>query len=291
MVSVFGDESADETKQRVFAVSAILGVEDQWEAAETAWLRVLDGREFHAAFWESEYADHPDTSLHKKNLATYRQLIDVLVSSGLCAYSLGLDIAAWRDVFGADRPTYEPIRDVEYYKCFTDVISMVGKLMGGFGVPVQFTFDHRQESEYNAGRIYDIIVNQPEWKQNNVFLRTKISFDSRSNPRIQMADLLAREAMKHLDNLTGPVQRPIRRSMLALVTAQVIFFFDYYVREYFESWYAQFDEAARRAGMSLESYSQWAHERKLIDNMSTRVSYMLWLEAQEALGGVSGDGA
>jgi hypothetical protein len=31
MYSVFGDESHDETKSRVFAVAAIFGSEDDWE--------------------------------------------------------------------------------------------------------------------------------------------------------------------------------------------------------------------------------------------------------------------
>jgi hypothetical protein len=54
----------------------------------------------------------------------------------------------------------------------------------------------------------------PEWKER---LSSKISFESSiGNPRIQVSDLLAREVMKDLDNLIGPVRREIRGSWRAL---------------------------------------------------------------------------
>src|SRR4051812_40535383 len=46
MLHLFGDESADETKQRVYALSGLLGTE--WKLAEEAWLARTGGKVFHA---------------------------------------------------------------------------------------------------------------------------------------------------------------------------------------------------------------------------------------------------
>ena len=49
VLSVFGDESADETKQRVFAMSGVFGLESEWLRAESAWTALTKGEVFHAA--------------------------------------------------------------------------------------------------------------------------------------------------------------------------------------------------------------------------------------------------
>ena len=48
MLSVFGDESHDPTKARVFAVAGLLGDENQWESFRQAWNTRLNRSIFHA---------------------------------------------------------------------------------------------------------------------------------------------------------------------------------------------------------------------------------------------------
>ena len=52
VLSVFGDESSDETRQRVFAVSGVWGTEPEWQQVEAAWTAQTGGEVFHAAEWE-----------------------------------------------------------------------------------------------------------------------------------------------------------------------------------------------------------------------------------------------
>ncbi len=59
------------------------------------------------------------------------------------------------------------------------------------------------------------MASSQEWRDSEI-LDSKVSFESKENPRIQMADLLAREAMKDLDREIGPVKFPERKSKLAL---------------------------------------------------------------------------
>jgi hypothetical protein len=39
MLCAYGDESSDETKQRVFAVGAVIGSEEQWMWLDEKWTR------------------------------------------------------------------------------------------------------------------------------------------------------------------------------------------------------------------------------------------------------------
>jgi hypothetical protein len=48
MVFAYGDESMDETKQRVCAVAAVIGTEEDWKAIEEKWTERNQGIPFHA---------------------------------------------------------------------------------------------------------------------------------------------------------------------------------------------------------------------------------------------------
>ena len=68
MLSVFGDESHDPTKARVFAVAGLLGDGNQWASFRQAWNARLNGSIFHAADCESGYGDFrgmPETDRHR----------------------------------------------------------------------------------------------------------------------------------------------------------------------------------------------------------------------------------
>src|SRR6202046_4078624 len=146
---------------------------------------------------------------HWENKALYRDLTTMLANSGLAGYGHAVDLMAKNRVF----PESE---DLAYYTAFQlVVVAIVNFARHARGI-VEMTFDMRLESEHNAGFIYGAIRdNEPDWAP---CLSDKISFEfAKSNPRIQVADLLAREAMKALDNLIGPVTRPTRKSWQALL--------------------------------------------------------------------------
>ena len=122
-----------------------------------------------------------------------------------------MDLAAYRSVI----PDMLP--DAGYYACFSKLIIGLNREWHSWneravenpadGDPlvseVRFTFDHRKESASNVGRVYAAIKDM-EKPERSKLLGADVSFDSRKNPRIQMADLVAREAMKDLDRRVGP---------------------------------------------------------------------------------------
>ena len=58
MLSVFGDESSDEKKQRVFAVAGVIGSEEMWNAIEPRWVSRTGGIPFHANNCDSDQGDY-----------------------------------------------------------------------------------------------------------------------------------------------------------------------------------------------------------------------------------------
>ena len=267
--SVFGDESADETKQRVFAVSGVIGTEEEWAIAEEAWLRQTNGEIFHAADWE--YAGRKDD---------YKALTQVLTSVPIAGVVYALDLVAFNAVFP------NTLRESCYMKCFSRVVLDVAGNAERFNnqlsdpdkvTKVEFTFDNRPETEFSAARAYASFMNEPEWSAASL-LADKISFQCRSNPRIQMADLIAREGMKELDRRVGPVSFPERKSKIALEQSGHFRFFSL-DREFLEA------ERVRQAelekdGVSEAAYHAWLTRKGAQDTWDNKVRFLEYIDAE-----------
>ncbi|MGH9358715.1 MAG: hypothetical protein ACRD1O_06025 [Terriglobia bacterium] len=284
IVKVFGDESADQAGARVFAVCGVIGVEDEWAAAKEAWTNRTGGKEFHAAECESEYAYDPRSAEHQENLNLYRDLTQVIARSTLDGIGVALDLGAHRELFG------ESLLDLGYYRCLAEVLDLLTAWAKNNNeccrpeetVMLEFTFDNRIQSNGNAGNLYSTFINQPELKEIvESTLDSKISFDCRINPRIQIADLLAHETMKELDRLitrNPPVQR---RSYQALNETDR-FTFLYRDRGYCQEWKANREKIEADSGMNASDYVDWMIETgrvqdgKVHDNWTNRFLYQDW---------------
>jgi hypothetical protein len=266
MLFVYGDESMDETQQRVCAVAGLIGTEGQWDALEWKWTQRTNGVFFHGNDCDSDqgqYASRP----HWENKTLYRDLTILLANSGLGGYGQAIDLAAKNKVF----PESE---DLAYYTAFQRVIFAMKNFAHNLGDIVELTFDMRLQSEHNAGFLYGSLrENEPDWAP---YLAGKISFDfARNNPRIQVADLFAREAMKALDNVVGPVKRPIRQSWQALLETDR-FVVDAFSTEWFEDMKRKLPESEQNMGMNRDMYIEWLRQRKRQHNVSNMFQFVDW---------------
>jgi hypothetical protein len=206
MLSVFGDESADETLKRVFAVAGLVGTDEMWEHLEPRWVARNGGIPFHAKDCDSDHGDYEEIP-HAENKALYRDLAIMLAESGVAGYGIAFDLVAARRWF-PDSP------EISYYKGFIEVVQAMKNFAINNHETVKFTFDMRPEGEHNTGLLYGTCRLDIEWAQ---YTFSEISFAcAQDNPRLQMADLFARETMKALDNKIGPKKRDPRKSWLAL---------------------------------------------------------------------------
>ncbi|MGO9433307.1 MAG: DUF3800 domain-containing protein [Terracidiphilus sp.] len=259
MFLVYGDESLDETRSRVCAVGGLVGVEGAWKDLDSKWKQLHGGTPFHANHCDRDHGDYEPKpgedadAKHKANKELYKASVILLVNSEIGGFASAYDLAAQREAFP---PPYGP---PVYYQPFMDVLQAMGNFALHRDDQAELTFDSRIESEHNAGLIYaHIRDSSPEWKQR---FASKISFgSSRNNPRIQMADLFAREAMKALDNEVGPVKRRIRKSWEALrgTGRFVVYSFS---RQYFADLKRDIPNLEEALGFNASDYAAWLQKK------------------------------
>lgn len=274
MINVFGDESSDETHERVFSISGLIGTDDEWAQAEALWGRATRGEEFHATEWE-----------RAKRFDDYKAATQALIASPVGGVVMSMDLTSFRSVI----PDHLP--DAGYYACLMKLISGVSREIAKWNAraiaspqdddppitEVRFTFDDRKESASNAGHIYSAIKDMLIPDRSNV-LGADVSFDSRKNPRIQMADLLAREAMKELDRRVGPKRYAKRRSMIALEDSGHFKFIEFH-RDYFERLAAYIVDMDRNEDYQRR-YRQWlldcgrTQDGRFHDTWQNRVAFL-----------------
>jgi len=255
LILVYGDESFDETTERICALSGIMGTETQWAELERRWVRRNEGRPFHAKNCESDWGlfQNPgDSENHKKNQELYKDLTILLANSGLFGYSAVLDLVAARKYFPA-------AVDLAYYRCFWHVLDAVQEAAAHVGDIAKFTFASRVESDFNALTLYGNLRNSlPGWKESLADELSSIKADE--NPRVQVGDLLARESMKAIDNILGPVKRPPRKSWETLKNTGR-FFIEPFSEGYFEASAAARDAKIERFSQGTRDYTEWLEKK------------------------------
>ena len=264
VIFLYGDESTDETSSRVCAVAGVIGMEAQWLPLEQAWVARSEGIPFHAKDCDSDHGDFAAFS-HSENKDRYKDMAMMLASSGLWGIGVPIDMMATREMMpGAV--------EMAYYRAFLQVIdTVVGYALDKGGL-AKCAFDTRIESNHNAGILYaSYRESHPEWKAT---LADEISFVcSRKNPRVQIADLFAREAMKHLDNQIGPVKRAPRKSWKALEDTGN-FILEVYDRKYIEDMAANRNVGIEDAVRGAQEYKDWIGSLNRQDNTTAVIEFM-----------------
>lgn len=268
LILVYGDESFDETTERVCALSGIIGTEFQWADLESKWVARNEGRPFHAKNCESDwglYQNPDDPENHRKNQELYRDLTILLAQSGLFGYSAVLDLVAARKYFLA-------AVDLAYYRCFWHVLDAVQEAAARVGDIAKFTFASRVESDFNALTLYGNLRNSlPGWKESLADELSSIRADE--NPRVQAGDLLARESMKAIDNILGPAKRLPRKSWEALKNTGR-FFIEPFSEEYFQSAAADRDVRIGKFSRGTNDYVQWLEKKGRQHNHTNLLVFM-----------------
>jgi hypothetical protein len=277
MLSVFGDESHDETRQRVFAVGALLGDAKQWGGLEQRWRELTNGRVFHAADCESRRGEFRDLS-DEQCQRLHRDLTRILAESGLIGWGAAVDIAGAKSAFPESRP------DQPYVSCFIRTIKfLAGKAY--ICIPrdkVEFTFDQNPETQYNAGLLYQHMIVSDEWTGDTLFAE-KISFASRKCVGIQAADLWARELMKRFDSFTFN-NRTIPRQQWKTLRGTDRFGADFICAGYFDDLKNRYESISADLGMKQGAYRAWLDKTHRQDNQSNRIQYTMQVDAEKGTG-------
>lgn len=271
-LSAFGDDSADETKQRVLAVACVAATENVWEDLEDAWLDRTRPIPFHSTDCDSNRGDYTDTP-NCENKCLYKDLIGLLGRSGAWGWGAVVDLAGQREFFPGIP------EEMSYHFCFTRVVKFFANFAHDHDSErIKISLDNRLDVKFNAFKLYEMLRND-ETLAHVERLSDEFSFlGSKKNPRIQVGDLYARECMKHLDNMVGPKIRPERKSLTALLETKR-FGADFYTKEYFEDKRKRFSDLEKRAGFNHKTYLAWLERTRRIDNVSNRLEFLASLDA------------
>lgn len=261
MLSVFGDESHDERKSRVFVVAGLLGSGAEWESLGQEWKQRTGGLIFHAADCESGHGDFAKTSQAERKLLHF-DLARMLAESRLTGFGCAIDIAA------CHRASPKPLKrfpDIPFYYCFVRTIRHLSKHASLYipGEEVEFTFDQHRSIEHNASLLYEGIT------RNAADITEKIRFATRQETGIQAADLWARELMKRCDSdLHRKGSHPRAQWTTLVETGR--FQGELTTEEVLKK---KFKKTANRASLMEEDYEKWRRENRRVDNLSNRITH------------------
>jgi hypothetical protein len=267
----YGDDSADEKRQRVCAVAGVVGTWSSWRTLEREWLIRTNGIPFHATYCESDLGDYKGRP-HAENKALYKDMAIMLANSTVYGIGVAVDLSAARRVF----PANPDIAEIAYYRSFTRIIEVMKNVAKESGEIADVTFDMRLDTEHNAGLLYGSTrENQPEWTP---YLAEKITFEfSHKQPRIQVADLIAYETMRGLDNRVGPKKRPIRKSWIPLHDSGR-FLREEYSDDWFQRLKADYAELEKRVGFGEKDYKDWLQKKNRQHNMTNVILFFDWFD-------------
>ena len=209
----YGDDSADSRKETVFSVGVVLGSPAQWVKFKSRWVERNGGIPFHATDCESGWGDYrgKDRDIRTR---LYRDLVAMLAEGELFGFAAAVNIKDFRKAY----PT-EKTQELAYYMCLADVLARCAAL-GYITMPPQkigLTFDRNFDRDPSIADWYAYLGELTEWEFHS-HLGDRVTFANyREEPGVQVADLLAREAMKHMENtMLGNRERWSRVSFMRL---------------------------------------------------------------------------
>jgi hypothetical protein len=175
MIFIYGDDSADEKRERVCAIAVVAGSEAAWREIEEKWIPRNGNIPFHAKDCESDKGDNEHSS-HEDNKKLYRDCTTILAESKLGGLGLAIDLVAQKQIF-------PQALNLAYFTAFSQVLERCAHLAMNYNDSAKLLFDISTQNEYNAGLLYAWARgNDPRLLER---LDPEIAFaQARSRPRI-----------------------------------------------------------------------------------------------------------
>jgi len=277
MLAIYGDESSDSSGKRVYAVAALLGMEETWATLREVWSVRIGGKVFHSADCESGWGEFRGMPADERHLL-HKDLTKILAGSGLIGWGVGVDFAGSRKAFPDMLPDQVP------NSCFLRTIDFhITKALADYpSQPMRVLFDQNKKTEHNSKLLFDYLAADA-WRGSGQLPKAP-DFVSRQDIGVQAADLWVREMMKFLDgNLFSDTYTPREQWLVLMSTGR--FGGDLQVGEYFESMKSQMAALESKTGMSSAAYAKWLTAKRRSDNQSNRIEYMIGIAAQDRASG------
>jgi len=274
---VYGDDGADEKRERAISVAVVAGFEDWWRDVEEKWVARCGGIPFHATDCESDHGDYAGRP-HANNKAMYRDLTTILAESKVGGVGIAVDLQAQASTFAKES------LELTYYRAFLECLTRTADCAENLGEVAALTFDISTGNEYNATLLYETMRDgDPQLLK---WLHPEISFMPwKESPRVQMADLLAFEAWKALDHTVGEIKR--RRESWEVLRGTQRFETYGYSYDWFRDLKRHIDSGrlGRKVGFTEKDYLDWLSARGQQHNMTNLITFLDWTRKRDETGG------
>src|ERR1022692_1532267 len=263
----YGDESRDDTKKRVYAVAGVFGNGDDWQDIAGPWKERLGGKIFHASdceFGHNDFSGMPPG----ENRRLYRDLTQLVAKSKLCSHGVAVNVREFKECFPNE------FEHAPYIWAFGDVVQSMSEL-AHVSMPsgsVDITFDTNNDIEYAANEIYHFMTHSVKVRH-RIHLYDRVSFACRRTVGIQIADLIARETMKHMDKDLRPDPIPTRLSFKAL-NDSMRFAFIPLGKQDFERKKIPFRQSPVSSRANLAAYHKWLEDKNLRDCLVNQIEFL-----------------
>jgi hypothetical protein len=207
LAKVYLDESADEKRERHFAVGGFVGIDDYWAELDAAWKeRTKDLKEpFHSTDCDSFQGQFKGWGVSDRN-TLMADLVDIVRASKIGGVGFFCPICDYADVFDS-HGEYDA-----YYFCLKATMIFIANESESSKHGIYSEFMIEENSAANPTAAYKSVKGVEGWRAS----RRMISFaeGGKNIIGLQAADLMARESFKLIDNRgTG---RNIRVPLLRL---------------------------------------------------------------------------
>jgi hypothetical protein len=265
MITIFGDESYDEQKRRVFAIAVVFATSEQWAKLQDTWLDRTHGITIHSAELESDRG-YFKSHTHSDNLALYKDLITIVAESEIRSFSASMDIRKMDELFPGS------VKQQPYFHCFIEALIACAEGIKPTSMDdLEIIFDRNQESATGARILFDSLVSSNGWKESGL-IPNRLSFESRERyVGLQVADIVARETMKAMDNIQQGEPLPPRKSIEALHKTGR-FHSNHFTEEYFIGMKA-FMDSDPLFSTAWKAYRKWLSDNGLQDHARLRFLY------------------
>ncbi len=231
VIRAYLDDSADPTRSKYVAIGGILtptvnvgrfGRLDGWDTVELQWLSATSALVAPFRSTDCETGNGQFKSWDRKDRdALFRDLVTIIEKSPLIGMAIVIPVSEFRDTFPTLVHEYDP-----YYFAVDYLIAALANFGVKKGQNVHLTFE---DSDATSGRIrshYSRLRSLHGWAGARAL--GGIEFGGKRLLQLQAADLLAREAFKHFDNLETeramrkPLQRLLGNLTLLCATPQLL---------------------------------------------------------------------
>ncbi len=223
-LEAYMDESRSQNPERVLTVAGYIGEREDWIALSGAWQAVLDAEEikaFHATDAESLKGEFSGWTRDRQQALT-RKLTELVRKVPVIGFASSLYLGT-----GQPRsPTAEAFADHSYVTALFDCVTELAHLGGayiGMEQEIAFVMEDNEAWSYRLGQAFLEMKRVPEFVERKRLSET-LTLGSRPKFKpLQVADFLAFESMKSVENiLTRPELEP-RKSLRLLALNQRTF--------------------------------------------------------------------